>query len=414
MAILFTFSSVTRAQVAPVTTSLTGLPTGSTGLPVSGTLRYDLRYSQTAQFYGGPQGDTQMSGVTGEVTYANAKAARPFALTYSGGDMWTISGTGGGSEVYQHLLVSQGIVERSWAFNLNDNVSYMPQAPTTGFSGIPGVGGLPSAPGTPTQPILTLNTRSVNNQTGATYTHSLDHSTSFGISGNYAILRFPDGNGLETNSLQAGPQITRRLNGRSSLTSQYAFSRFSYPGSTVSMGTQSATAGYQRTWSRRIQTSVSAGPQWIQSSDSTIVPSSLDWTANANASYGTKSMSATLGYSHGTMGGAGITTQIGARNDNVNAGLMRQQGKNLTISFTGAYMRTQELQQQQQQVGVTNGKYGGVSATQRWGRYIIVFANYTATQQSSSSTLPSNAISGLSQVIGFGIGYSPREIHLRK
>lgn len=412
MAILFTFSAVTRAQVAPVATGLTGQPTGSTGLSVSGTLRYNLRYSQTAQFYGGSQGDSQMSGVTGEVTYANANATRPFALTYSGGDMWTISGTGVGSEAYQHLLVSQGIVGRSWAFNLNDNVSYMPQAPTTGFSGIPGVGGLPGAPGTPTQPILTLDTRSVNNQTGATYSHSLDHSTSFSVNGSYGILRFPDGNGLETNSLQAGPQITRRLNGRSSLTSQYAYSRFSYPGSTVSMGTQSATAGYQRTWSRRLQTSVSAGPQWIQSSDSTIVPSSLDWTANANASYGSKSMSATLGYFHGTIGGAGITTQIGARNDNVNAGLTRQQGKNLTISFTGAYMRTQGLQQQQ--TGVTNGEYGGVSATQRWGRYIIVFANYTATHQSSSSTLPSNAISGLSQVIGFGIGYSPREIHLRK
>lgn len=408
MAILLAFSAVTRAQTAPAATGPTGLP----GLPVSGTLHYDLRYTQTAQFYGGLQGDNQMIGATGEVTYANAKATSPFALTYSGGDMWTISGTGSGSEVIQHLLASQGIVRRSWAFNVNDDVSYLPQAPTTGFSGIPGVGSLPGTPGTPTQPILTLNTRSVYNQTGANYTHRLDHSTSFGISGSYGILRFPDGNGLETNSMQVGPQITRRLNARSSLSGQYAFSRYSYPGYTVSMGTQSATAGYQRTWSRRLQTSISAGPQWIQSSDSTIVPSSLNWTANANASYSVTSMSATLGYSHGTMGGAGVATQIGSRNDNVNAGLMRQQGKNLTISFTGAYMRTQGLQQQQ--IGVTNGKYGGVSATRRWGRYIIVFANYTATQQSSSSTLPSNAISGLSQVIGFGIGYSPREIRLRK
>jgi hypothetical protein len=412
MAILFAFSAVTRAQVAPAATGPTGLHTGPTGLPVSGTLRYDLRYSQTAQFYSGTQGDNQMIGVTGEVTYANANATRPFALTYSGGDMWTISGTGGGGEVYQHLMASQGIVGHSWAFNLNDNVSYMPQAPTTGFSGIPGVGSLPGVPGAPTQPILTLNTRSVNNQTGATYTHILDHSTSFGISGSYGIMRFPDGNGQETNSLQAGPQISRRLNARSSLTGQYAYSRYSYPGSTISMETQSAIFGYQRTWSRRLQTSVSAGPQWIQGSESAGIPSSMDWTANANATYGAKSMSATLGYSHGTMGGSGITTQIGASNDNVSAGLSRQQGKNLSISFTGAYMRTQGLQQLQ--TGVTNGEYGGVSATQRWGRYIIVFANYTATHQSSSSTLPSNAISGLSHVIGFGIGYSPREIHLRK
>jgi hypothetical protein len=64
--------------------------------------------------------------------------------------------------------------------------------------------------------------------------------------------------------------------------------------------------------------------------------------------------------------------------------------------------------------GVTNGVYGGAAATRRLGRYITIFANYTATEQSSSSALPTNAISGLSQVIGFGIGYSPREMHLRK
>jgi hypothetical protein len=73
-------------------------------------------------------------------------------------------------------------------------------------------------------------------------------------------------------------------------------------------------------------------------------------------------------------------------------------------------MRTKGLNQ----AGVTNGEYGGVAATRQLGRYISVFANYTAIQQSSSSVLTANAISGLSQVIGFGIGYSPREIHFRK
>jgi hypothetical protein len=75
-------------------------------------------------------------------------------------------------------------------------------------------------------------------------------------------------------------------------------------------------------------------------------------------------------------------------------------------------MRTEGLQQQQ--AGATNGEYGGVSATQRWGRYLVVSASYTAIQQSSSSILPSTAISGLSQVVSFGLGYSPREIRFRK
>jgi hypothetical protein len=75
----------------------------------------------------------------------------------------------------------------------------------------------------------------------------------------------------------------------------------------------------------------------------------------------------------------------------------------------GSYMRTAGLNHN----GVTNGKYAGAQASRRLGKDFNVFANYTAMAQSSSSTLSTNALSGLTQVIGFGIGYSPRGIHLR-
>jgi hypothetical protein len=408
MAIFFTIISAARAQVVPAAT-------GPAGLAVSGTLHYDLRYTQTARFSTGNAGDSQMNTLSGEVTYANANSARPFSLAYSGGKTWTLSGANGEAGVYQHLMASQGFLRRSWAFNLNDNVSYMPLAPTTGFSGIPGVGNLPGTPGTPAQPILTLNTRSVTNQAGANFTRRLDRATNLGLTGSYGIIRFLDGNGLETNSLQAGPQITRRLNAQNSIIGQYSISHFNYVGSTVSMGTQSAQFGFTRMWNRRLKTSATAGPEWIHGSAGSNIPSSTNLTMNANATYDARSMSLTLGYTQSASGGAGVATQVGVHNKDVFAGLTRRQGKNLTFGFTGSYMRTQGLQQQQ--AGVTNSKYGGVSATQRWGRYIEVFANYTAIQQSLSLaiiTSNSNAISGLSQVIGFGIGYSPREMRLKK
>jgi hypothetical protein len=402
MAIFFIISASARAQVAPAATA----PLGPL---VNGTLHYSLNYSQTAQFYNGSQGASQTSGMTGELTFINAKA-HPLALTYSGGDMWTITGAGGESGIYQHLLVSQGFSGRSWGVNFNDNVSYTPQAPTVGFSGIPGVGTLPGEPGAPAQPILTLNTRSVNNMTGASFSHNLNHATSLSISSSYGILRFPDSNGLETNSLQVGPQLTRRLNALNSISGQYSFSRSSYPGSTISMGTQSAEFGYMRTWNRRLHTSVSAGPEWVQGSAGSGIPASTDLTANATMTYGARSMTATLGYMQASSGGAGVINQVGVRNKDINAALSRQQGKNLSLSVTGGYMRTQGLQQ----AGVTNGKFGGASASRRWGRYINSSVNYTATQQSSSSALPANAISGVSQVVGFSIGFSPREMRFRK
>jgi hypothetical protein len=77
-------------------------------------------------------------------------------------------------------------------------------------------------------------------------------------------------------------------------------------------------------------------------------------------------------------------------------------------------MRTQGLGVQSNQTVVTNTEFGGVSASRRLGRYFNVFANYTAIQQSSNYGLSANVVNGLSQVIGFGVAYSPRDINLKR
>jgi hypothetical protein len=414
LAVPFIVSAAALAQVAPAATG----PSSPGELPVSGTLRYDLRYSQIVQFYGGPQGDAQSSAASGDVTYANSSHINPFSLTYSGGDMWPITGSYGETGVFQHLLVSQGVLRRHWSLNLSDNVSYMPQAPTMGFSGIPGVGSLPSEPSPPIQPILTLNTRSIYNTVNSNFSYSLDHATSLGVNGSYTILRFPDGNGLETDQWQTGSQLTRRLNAHNSLSGQYSFSHFSYPGYDYTMETQSAMFAFTRSWNRRLTTTASAGPQWIMASASAGIPSSNDLSVSANGTYSARSTTARLSYTQGATGGAGVSAEVGARNHDVSAGLAQQLGRNMSVNVTGAYMRTQGLQQvgaaNGYYNGVTNSVYGGVSATRQLGRDWNVFANYMATHQSSSAALPANVISGLSQVIGFGLSYSPRELHFRK
>jgi hypothetical protein len=72
---------------------------------------------------------------------------------------------------------------------------------------------------------------------------------------------------------------------------------------------------------------------------------------------------------------------------------------------------------------VTDAGYGGVQATRKLGRHFNAFASYTAIDQSSTLQTPapntplsSNAtiLNGMYQMISFGIGYSPREKHLKK
>jgi hypothetical protein len=391
----FIACTAARTQVVP---SATG---------ASAKLDYDLSYSQTAEFYAGDSETVQMGTVSGEVEYLNGYQRAPFSLTYSGGYISGISGPDTGTGVFQHILLSQGYFTRRGSVSLRDDLGFYPQTPTTGFSGIPGVGDLPGEPGLPSEPILTLNTRSLNNTATATFTHTLNYDTTFSIDGNFDSIRFPDGGGLDINQVGMRPEVSWRLNALNYASVEYSFSRFNYLGSPFTMETQSVQPGFYRVWNRRLTTSVSAGPEWIQSDNDLIVPPTVGASANVGVIYTAKSTSATFNYYRSVSAGAGFATQIGIRNNYANASISRTYGRDLTIIATGSYMDSQGLVQP----GVTNAEYGGVIATRRMGEYITISANYTALHQTSSLPLETNALKGISQVIGFSIAYHPRETH---
>jgi hypothetical protein len=82
-----------------------------------------------------------------------------------------------------------------------------------GFSGIPGtgepIGGTGSNPPS-SQSILTTNTSIVNNITTGEVGLTLNNKTTLSAGGSSQILRFPDGNGLNTNAPTANVGLTRR------------------------------------------------------------------------------------------------------------------------------------------------------------------------------------------------------------
>jgi hypothetical protein len=402
LAILFTVSTAAHGQDVSAAT-------GSRGLPVSGNLDYTFRYSQTAEF-GGASGDWHTANASAQVDYANGKERIPFNLTYGGGYTWTITGPTYSTGLFQHLLVSQGLTWPKWNLTVGDDVSYRPQAPTTGFSGIPGtgepIGGSGSAPPT-SQSILTLNTHTVNSVVNGELQHIVNHAMSFNVGGGSELLRYPDGNGLDTNTQMANAGLTQRLDARNSLTGKYMFFQYGYPGHSLTFVTNSGLFGFTRQWNRKVVTDVSVGPQWVSSSNSTIVPSSTKVAANAAINYKFRLMSAGLIYSRQANGGAGYL--LGSESNVVSGNFSQTFGKNLTIGLDGSYARMTGLQNNY----ATNARFGGAQVTKRLGRYFTAFASYTAEDQSSSSPLPANALSQLVQVVGFGIGYSPRETHLK-
>jgi len=405
LTLLFTVAAAAHAQVAP--------DAKSPGLPISGKLHYDLHYSEIS-YLGDSLGDSQSAILSGNVGYMNDGERLPFALTYGGGYIWNIAGASYGAGLFENLLLSQGIVGRNWNIRASDNVSYRKMAPTTGFSGVPGtgepVGGSnPSPPSS--QTILTLNTRTINNVVTGEFEHGLNYAMALSVGGSSELLRYPDGNGLDTGAQMANALLTRRLNARNSLSGEYLFSDYSYPGNNLaqaisSLETNTALFGYQREWNRRIITNVSVGPEWIASSNSAVVPSSIGVSGSAKVDDHFRNGSAGLYYSHATSGGGGFLP--GAEVDSVSANFSRELERKLTIGLTGGFRRTSSLGNE----GEINGKYGAAMATMRLSQHFTAFASYTGTDQSSSYSLPTNTLNQLLQVISFGIGYSPREKRL--
>jgi hypothetical protein len=396
LAFLFTVCAAANAQVVPA---------GTAG---AATLNYSLRYSQTAEF-GSSLGDWQTSNASAEVDYANGKGRLPFSLNYGGGYTWTLAGPTYMTGLFQRLLLSQGIDWRRWKITVSDDVSYTPQAPTTGFSGIPGIGEPigGAGPNPPSdQSILTLKTHVVNNNANGNVEHDLNYATTLSAGVSSELRRYPDGNGLDINQLMANAELTRRLNVRNALTGTYMFSQYSYPDSGFSFQVNSGLFGFKRLWNAKINSEIAAGPEWKSSSNSAVVPSSTTVAANASVMYQYRFVTARLTYIRAANNGGGYL--FGAESDSVSANYTREFGRKLTIGLTGDYRRTSGLIHN----GVTNAKFGSAQATRLFGRHFTAFANYTAIDQSSSSALPANTLSTLQQVIGFGVTYSPRKTHL--
>jgi hypothetical protein len=400
-----TVASAALAQVEPEATG--------PGMPVHGSVQYDLHYSEI-EYLGGSFNDSQSALLSGDIAYTNFSDRLPFSLKEAGGYSWAVTGTPYEIGPFDNLSLSQGFVRRKWNLQLSDDASYRQGAPTTGFSGVAGTGepiGGSTPPPSSSQTILTVNTRTVENSANGQFEHTLNYAFSLNLGGDSELVRYPDGNGIDLDTETANAGITQRLNARNSLSYRYLFSEFSYPGSslgqvTTALMTNSALFGYERHWSRQITTNCSVGPEWVVGANSAVVPFSTRVSANASFEDQFRFGSASVNYSHTTSGGGGFL--VGGEIDSATGGFSKDFKKKLTTELSGGYMRTAGLGTQ----GTIDGKFGAAMVTWRMSRYFTAFASYTADDQSSSSTLPSNALNQVLQVISFGIGYSPQQKHL--
>lgn len=407
-----------RAQVAPEATS-------PRDLGISGTLTYSAYASLMVESYGNVSG--QMLNLSGNFGYASTSHHHPTSVNFSAGDGWAIAGTTYNEGLYENLSLSQGIAGKRASLQLSDMIGYFRGTPIMGFSGVPGSGEPISQPNPIPSPqaVVALNTSMVTNSSTAQYSYTFSPLWTLSAGSSYEQLYYPSGFGLNMNSLTFDGELNRRLNARNSVFGQYAYSQFSYPGASATIDTQNTVFGWQRTWTRHVTSSVSAGPQWISFHVGVPAPASIGLTASASVTDTSKLGSINLAYSHGVDGGEGYF--YGAEMDSATGSFNRQFGRRVqsqfSLEFSGGYMRTSALSglSSASLPGgfATQGNFdewlGSVQGTRNLGRNFSVYASYTGTDQiqSSSPQGAANLLNGLWQVVSFGIGFTPQPVHLR-
>ncbi|HZY64211.1 MAG TPA: hypothetical protein VFE38_16965 [Edaphobacter sp.] len=420
---------VAYGQATPAASSLS--PTVGPSIPtIDGIFHYSLSGSELIQtgYRGSGVGATTV--LSGNAGYNSESQVHPFSMVYAGGLMMgnQYSST---ATTFQNLALSQGLVKGAWLFGVADSVSYLPQSPTLGLSGIPGVGDLgpypTQGPGSgPAGGVISSNMTSVSNSLSGNVERRLTALTSISGTGAWTILRYPDSFfGLDNTSYMGQVGLNHRLDARDTVSGGVSYSTFSYgSGIDLTMQTRGINGSFQRVLSHTLSLSVSAGPMWINSSNKVLMPATTTVSANGSLTYVRELTSASLSYNRGVNGGSGV--QPGAISDNVNAMIGRSYGREWMASLTANYTRTNGLLNPGAVTGVltgpearlysggnSNSVYGGLQVSRRLTGSLSAYGSYNIQHQSSTYILESqNAFSGTSHIFGFGITYSPRATRL--
>ena len=388
---------------------------------LSGSFNYSLNVSEliSSGFYNG--GTNYTTNLSGDAVYLSSSRQHPFSAIYTGG--YLIANSGQPNSSYQSLALSQGYITKNWNFEIQDALSYLPESPVSGLSGIPGVGDLGIDP-VPIGPdagigILTTFGPRVSNTVNGSASRVITGHISAQVNAYEDIQRFVGDNAYEgvDNSSEGGTGgVSYHFGVRSTLTGNYSYTQSNYVGTDYSFTTQSGIVDYSRQWTRRFMTDVYAGPQHIESAASESGQPSTQIAAGASASFTGRNAFYTISYSRGVNNGSGVV--LGSFSDNLVGAVHRQFGRKWSASGSLGYSRSNSLASLDTEPFSSNGVSVGGQVVRAIGRKLSAYASYTIEDQTTSGVLAplngQNAFSGFYQIFGIGVSYSPGSLFLNK
>jgi hypothetical protein len=384
----------------------------------SGEFNYSLTASES--YISGYQGSSSgaSTNLSGEATYVSNSETHPTSLLYSGGYFFG-NGSNINSSSYQSLGVSQVLRARRWRLGVSDIITYLPSSPLYSVSGVPfsgDVGTTPISTGqVPTQSILTNYGEQVSNTVSGSVSRDLTGKTYVEGYGAYTVQRFLQ-NGLNNNDLLASGSLGHRFSVRNSVAASYTYGQYSFAQSVAGIAnfqfiSHGVSGTYTHAFNRNLALQVSAGPQWISSNTSSVLPSRTLFTSAVLLSYTGERTRASAGYSRSPNIGSGVL--LGALSDNVSFSMQHVFTRDWSGGLTANYGRASGLAALPGENILTNSFYGGVQANRRLGENFSAFASYSAvTQSAGSQAIARNAFDGTAHIVTVGITFSPHTRHV--
>jgi hypothetical protein len=394
----FAATATLAAQAVPAAASSPHftLPT------IQGTLNYSVSLTQRESIgYNGENASNSSTSISGNLGFLSASETHPFSAVYSGG---YLSGTAAGtSPFFQNLALSQSYQTKNYSFVAADSLSYLPNTPAIGLSGLPGLGDLGAAPlgglpGSSGQDALSQLATHISNNASGTAERRLTGSTEVDLSGAYDTERFLGSvSAIQSNQYSGTGALSHRINARSSLAASYTYGQFSYIGESFSFVSQGVSAQYARQVTRKVHVLLAAGP--------------ISYTANLALTYAGEFTSASLSYNRATTSGSGLT--FGSRNDTASLTLSRRLLRSFDSSLAFRYGSTNSLQTQTLAPLDSQAYIASLQLNRTLTRTTSLYVSYSAIEQSYSGAAAGalNPLGGLSQTIALGLTYSPRSFH---
>jgi hypothetical protein len=418
------------AQALPAA-SASPISTGFALPSAAGTLQYAVSASESISSNNfGSSGVSDFSNLSGDLAFITGNQLNPFSTIFSGGRAWSSSGQS--SYYFLNLSLNQVIRAKRWTYVVSDSVNYLPQTPSTGLSGVPGVGDLgvnpaqtgvnpaPVASVNPGQGVLTGFSTRVANSSTLSVERQLTGKTSLQAAGSYALTRFlsdatTSSPGLDSDSESGNFTLDHRIDARNSLDGNFTYSHNNFTGNNSgipepSFSSQTASLQYTRQLTRKLVASLAAGPQWT-SNDSPSGTPMLSLYANVSAGYTGEFSRAMLAYSRSSNSGYGVVG--GAISDSVSFSTSRTFDRVWFCALSSAYTRTTELPAAGSLPFTFHTTVTSVQMSRAIARSFSAYASYTLEDQSNQgAAVAVDLYSGLSNVAGFGLTYSPAALHL--